>query len=316
MEQHQPLCAADCADCVDGLACCGSRAGAASRGWSGPAPPPPPPPQGPPPFTHDQTAWLRNVVSDAVGASIGSFASHVSAEFVAVREDLATVKFEANEAAMAASHAKDVAQTATSTAGAASRDIEEMRNSIDALSARVEALRTSEPSDTRRVARIGLLGWDATPEVLEERAHTLLAEAGIARGAFGPVAAVTGRGGLGSAVETVFASRASLEQAKVAVRGLRRVFDGDRAAWLDEARTRAETRPVRIMHRVADVIQALEAARPDRMAVGKDPQARATTVGGRRAVFVGADKLVWTPLAINRYDAAARSDAEALATSS
>lgn len=70
------------------------------------------------------------------------------------------------------------------------------------------------------------------------------------------------------------------------------------------------------MHRLSDILQEHEAAKPDRLAVTKEPQSRAVLVGGRRAAFVASDKVVWTPLAVGRYDAAARSDAEALAMAS
>lgn len=208
------------------------QAGAGPRTAAPAAPPPPPQPSRPAPYSPAQTDWLRNVVSDAVGASIGSFASHVSAEFIAVREEISASRFEASEASVAAGHAKSqaAAAAAASSASAAQRDMEDLRATMDALSARVELLRTAEPQDERRVARIRGLGWDTSPDLLEQRAVALLAEAGIGRAAFGPVAAIMGRIGLGSAVETVFASRAAMDQARVALRGLRVIFDGDRAA--------------------------------------------------------------------------------------
>lgn len=192
------------------------------------------------------------------------------------------------------------------------------QRSVDALSAQVERLSSSAASgagvaEGRRLARIGGLGWDTAAAELESRAIALLTAAGVERQAYGPVAAAVGRNGTGSAAETVFRTPAALDEARIAVRALKREYAPRTTAWLDVARTRAENAPVRTMHRIADMLVEIERARPDRLPVRREAGSRSVTVGETRVAHVSADKVMWTPAGVSRYAASDRADAEAVA---
>lgn len=169
--------------------------------------------------------------------------------------------------------------------------------------------------ETRAIARIGNIGWDESPAELEAAALAVLAAARVDRTCHGPVAAVVNRAGVGSAVETNFKSAADLQAARMAVRALRKECTRGRFAWLDTARTRAETQPVRILHRLADALEAIEEDRSDRQAVVRDVPAKAVSIGGRRLAFVSSEKITWTPQGLQRYGAEDREDAAVVALS-
>lgn len=99
----------------------------------------------------------------------------------------------------------------------------------------------------------------------------------------------------------------------MAVRALKRSYMQSGSAWLEVARTRAENAPVRAMHRVADFLAELERTRPDRLPVRREAASRGIAVGDVRIAYVASEKVVWTPAGLNRYSAADRSDAEAVA---
>lgn len=77
----------------------------------------------------------------------------------------------------------------------------------------------------------------------------------------------------------MFSTADSLALAKVAVHAPRRTFGTGAPAWLDTARTRAETRPLRAIHRLAEILADYEAQRSDKASIHKDMAAKAVSVG-------------------------------------
>lgn len=262
-------------------------------------------------------------MSDAIGASVAAslttFATHVGQDISEVREVAAAARFVAEEATLVAARGKvqsDEARLAAvhaqDTATVAAASAAEARRAIEALSARVEALSTRSTGEARTIARIGNMGWESSPSELEATALAVLAAARVDRMCHGPVAAVVNRAGVGSAD---FKSAADLQAARIAVRALRKECTPGRVALLDTARTRAETQPVRVLHRLADALEAVEEGRTDRQALVRDVPAKAVSMNGRRLAFVAAEKVTWTPHGLRRYAAEDRGDAAAVALS-
>lgn len=273
-----------------------------------------------PPFSASQLQWMSDALGASVAASLTTFAGHIGQEIAEAKEAAAGARFVAEEAALLASRGKEQAAdarreaaSASEAAAAAATSAAETRRAVDALAARVEALSARGPAQERTVARLGNLGWDATASELEAAAVSLLTAARVDRTLYGPVAAVVGRAGGGSAVETNFRSSDDLQAARIAVRALRRELVPGRVAWLDVARTRAETQHVRVLHRLAEALEAVEEGRDDRQPVVRDIPARAVAVGGRRLAFVTAERVSWTPHGTRRYGEGDREDAAAVA---
>lgn len=199
---------------------------------------------------------------------MGAFATHDAEGFSEVRDEVAAMRFDFNEVSVRMDKAEGAATTAATSAsvaandaGEALRSMDDMQKAIDAMSSKVERLATSATTGSatqgpaRKLARIRGSGWDVDPKKLESRATALLLDSGIRRDVFGPVGAVVNKAGLGSSAETVFATVDALEDARIAVWALRRSFGASTPAWVDVARTRAETRPLRMVHRIADMLE-------------------------------------------------------------
>lgn len=275
----------------------------------GPAHAPQKLPQGPAsrpgsaPFTQAQTDWIRTALGDAVGASLTTFAHHVQGDIEEMRTELSTVRFEATETAVKVGRLEGSASATAAIAQRAAADAADARKALDDLTARVERLTATGSAGARTVARLGNLGWDSEPHVLQTRGLELLRMAGVPPANHGPVAPVVASCGTGSMAEVVFVDSASLQAARVAVKARRHEFVAGKAAWLDEARTRAETAPVRHMHRLADAVAELEAERADATSVVRDGRSRSVTCAGRKVAYICDERVVWTSHGVQRYSA-------------
>lgn len=277
-------------------------------------------PRAPTPFPAEQSAWLRDAVADSIAASLEAFGSRMGAEVLELRGDVERVTSAAAD--MSRTLAKHDRRLSTTEARIAEAEAAAAaaQKSVDALSAHVERLAStcggSGGEEGRRLARLGGLGWDTPAADLEARAVDLLTAAGVSRQSYGPVAAAVGRSGKGSAAETVFQTCAALEEARVAVRALKRSYSQNSPAWLEVARTRAENAPVRAMHRAADLLAELERTRQDCLPVRRDAASRGIAACDTRVAYVAVEKIIWTPAGLARYSASDRSDAEAVAAAS
>lgn len=139
-----------------------------------------------------------------------------------------------------------------------------------------------------------------------ERAQALLAEAGVERSTWQGMAPLTPTGGLGSAAEVMFRAPQSLQAERLAVKALRKEHMAGKPAWLDAKRDRAETAPVRIVHRLhqalSDVARTASghqgSAAPE---VVKDVGGRSVRVRGVRVAHISRLRVRWTPAAAAHF---------------
>ena len=80
-------------------------------------------------------------------------------------------------------------------------------------------------------------------------ADKLLNDAQVDRGTIAVISPPTRPG---SSVDLIFKTPEDLQIAKAKFQRLNRVITGTRAVWLDARRTRSETRPARIVNRLAE----------------------------------------------------------------
>lgn len=288
-----------------------ARAAAPAAGVEGSAPQAAPAPESPIPFSRTQVAWMANAVSAANVAAMTAFGEALGEELESVRADVAQVRFTVEETAVRVERHTSQIDSIAERVDAATASSDVAMRAVENLETRFAALLADGgmAKEARVVARIGGLGWDSTPEDLHRAATEVLTEAGILPNAHGAVAAVLNRAGRGSSAETVFTNDGSLQTARIAVRALRKELVPGRYVWLDAARTRAELRPIRALHRAADILQDVEAARPDRLPITRDAGARAVSAGGQRVFQVARDQLIWTPAGARRYAESERRDA-------
>ena len=157
----------------------------------------------------------------------------------------------------------------------------------------------SIPYDQRTIARIGNLGWDTEADLIIARAKDVLQKAGVDDGQFRGLSAPRRKG---SMAELVFMSAASLQAARVLVQSLQMSFpEGHGMVWLDARLERSETRPARLVHRAAEMMEDVEAKREDRLPIAKKTGGKYIELGGRKAGFSHNGKWVFTELAKQRY---------------
>jgi hypothetical protein len=279
------------------------------------------------PFSANHCAWLQN----AVGASLATFGEHVE-QRVGVVE--AKVEATNKEVAELRKHIKDlqerlnkddsedwaerirkVEERATKAVAEVQKSSGRVQQSHAASSAGKSEPPQSTPYEQRTVARIGSLGWDTEKKILHERAQKVLIDAGVDPQAYTALVLVCGRSGKGSAAELVFRTPAGLQAARLQVRSLNREFDVGKPCWLDAKKERAELRPARIIHRIAQVLQELENGRDDKGEVKKDTIGKIVSVGGHRACFTLHGSLKWSAWSVARYPQSELEWAQAFAES-
>ena len=118
--------------------------------------------------------------------------------------------------------------------------------------------------------------------------------------------------------ELVFSTPDALQRARVLVRAIQKSFSQDdggrnRFVWLDVKKTTEEMRPARIVHRVAEAIQEIEATQSAPLQVDKKLYGKIVEVGGRKVGQVRNGTWVWLPFACNRYSQEQRENAKAIA---
>lgn len=283
------------------------------------------------PFDIHQIAWLSSAIGESVAASLTAFGGRVHHELEGIREDIGALRFghEETDVRLGRVHASlaELRERVESDATQTARRVGELEAAMAAMSSRVDAARVAAPSGAteRTIGRLGNLGWDTLPDVLETRAREVLKDAEVPAEAIRAVAASVGRLGRGSAVEVSFATAGHMDAAAVAVRALRRTYQDGRVVWLTAARTRAELAPVRSMHRLADFLADVvssEAYHGDRQAsrgtgarIARDPQRRAVSLGSERVAVVTAERVIWTRYGVGAFDESTRADGEAIAMS-
>ena len=88
---------------------------------------------------------------------------------------------------------------------------------------------------------------------------------------------------------------------------------GDKQVWLDVAKTHAELRPNRVIHRMGDMLGEAEAARQDKLPVDKKLGGKYINVGDDKVGYTLKGNWVWSEWAISRYSESFRDAAKAYA---
>jgi hypothetical protein len=171
----------------------------------------------------------------------------------------------------------------------------------------------STPYEMRTVARIGNLGWDTDEKILMERALELLGKANITQDMYTGLSASIGRSGTGSAAELCFYQSQKLQTARMAIKALRCEFSAGRVAWLDAKKERAEMKPARVVHRLADFLQDIENTREEKFEVEKVMNGKFVKINGQRVGFTLRGEWQWTAWACSRYSVETMEMAKAYA---
>ena len=76
----------------------------------------------------------------------------------------------------------------------------------------------------------------------------------------------------------------------------------DRTVWLDVKKSTAELRPARIVHRMAEIMEEIEAAEDPPLEVTKKLNGKYVEVGVKKRIGqVRNGSWVWLPFAMTRY---------------
>ena len=157
------------------------------------------------------------------------------------------------------------------------------------------------PYEQRTHAVLGGLGWDETAERLMQVASTTLTAAGVNSTTYGAATAIVSRNNEGSTVQLVFRTPAELSAAKFLVRAAACKGWSGKNVWLDAKKSRAEMKPARLVHRIAQVLQDFEDGRPDTQALEKNMVGKNVRIPAGQLGWSRAGVWIWTGLAKARY---------------
>ena len=179
-------------------------------------------------------------------------------------------------------------------------ELEKFKKSYNPDSAVPPNANSAPRYEERVLARVGNLGWDTPEAEIIQRCKQVLLTCGVSEAT---VRAVTAPRRTGSQAEVLFTSGAHLQEAAQLVKqkGIRIVET--KVVWLDVAKTRAELKPSRIVHRVAEIFGDFEAVKaPDqRREILKDLARKRVKVGGVRVMFTLYGELKWTEQAKSMF---------------
>ena len=260
-------------------------------------------------FSESQSEWLRT----AMRGALTHFGSVVEERFVALEgkvDALADLR-QRNECLE-----KHVLEIKQDTA----KSLEELRQRLDqqatvpptmpesantALDPAASSTRLAPagaictPYELRTVARIGNLGWNTEPGVIRDRAAAILTDAGVPADSWSGLCSTSAKPG--SSAELVFRDPSALQAARLKVKSLQRMIEGDRVVWLDAKRDRSEMRPARLTHRAFEALQDLGAERIGDKPFVKNIKGKFITLSGRRIGFSLRGDWKWTPEAVEFF---------------
>jgi hypothetical protein len=99
------------------------------------------------------------------------------------------------------------------------------------------------------------------------------------------------------------------------VKAVDKVFHDGRRIWLDAKREPSETKPLRMIHRIAEMLTDAEEERPDKLPTTKVMNTKQARVGSNRACMILDGRVKWTPWAATRYECDVLDGARAYAES-
>ena len=157
------------------------------------------------------------------------------------------------------------------------------------------------PYEQRTHAVLGGLGWDEPAARLMQTANNTLTKAGVDPTTYSAVTAIVTRNDEGSTVQLVFRSPAELSAAKLQVRAAQCKGWSGKNVWLDAKKSRAEMKPARLVHRIAQVLQDFEDSRPDKQVLEKNMIGKNVKIPAGQLGWSRAGAWIWTNLAKTRY---------------
>ena len=92
----------------------------------------------------------------------------------------------------------------------------------------------------------------------------------------------------------VFLEASRLRSARLSVKAANVTFGEDEFAWLDVKKDRAELRPGRIVHRMAEILIEIESAKEDQLGIEKFLNGKYIKVGTNRVGFTYKGEWQWT----------------------
>lgn len=177
----------------------------------------------------------------------------------------------------------------------------------------------SDPRSSSSVAAVvvGSLGWNASADILIERAKAVLMEALPDVHASLPLVPIINQKGEGSAIETLLPV-ALVPEARVRVKALCRSLTGAKGiGWLDHRRSLRDAASARMIHKLFDAVAELEEQRADAHTIAKKVPARQLwTQNWQRVGWLHGLRVRWSPWAVSWYQAVDMESAASFAEGS
>ena len=289
------------------------------------------------PFSNQQLQWMGQAVAASNEAVLKIFGEHVEQRFQSVEAEVTTNSEKINELVQEVHRLRAVTkeledlqlkakieavdakicgteQRLAEIAASPSQpdtppsDLTRLKERIDASAASDDT-----PYEQRTVAVCGNLGRDCTAVQVECHCKELLNEIGIKDEAVLGVAALV-KNDNGSMCEIVFDTPDTLALARVKVKALRKQIKQGHTVWLDAKKSRNETRPNRMVHRIAQHVEMLESEAGLNRKVVKNTLMRSVKLDNAVIGHATHARWVWTEVAAEKLSREQLDRAEAFAT--
>ena len=153
------------------------------------------------------------------------------------------------------------------------------------------------PYEQRTVAKIGGFAFDTPAAEMCDFAKAKLEVAGVNADNYSNLHSPHAKG---SWLLLTFSTAKALQDARMTFQA-RKFESNGRKIWLDAAKTRAELRPARLIHRAFTAISDQEKDKTDTMDVEKNLKGKQVKVGQEVAAYTLNSELKWTTFARQRY---------------
>ena len=179
----------------------------------------------------------------------------------------------------------------------------------------IKSAASSVPYEQRTQATLGCLGWDTPADQLVQRGEQVLGDCGYKKPDHYTAISCPRRDG-GSLCHVHFSSATVLQEAKLKVRTLSKVYHQERQVWLDASKSREELAPNRYLHRMATHLELLQNMKQDPEPVIKNVPTKTMTIGGVLIGYASSAGWTWGAKSIDKIALQDQPQALAYATSS
>jgi len=178
----------------------------------------------------------------------------------------------------------------------ASSDVKQLESKLADIQEEQKQIKANSPTTSLSSwAVMGCLGWDTAGETLVERAKISLHNAGVKEDQYSFLSATRDPG---SMVTLRFVSQQVLDDSILRVRSRKApAYDSGKAVWLDHALTPEQTRPVKMIHRAHEQIEAVFLSKGIKKKVEKYVRDRRIKVAGHVVISIFKGALKWGPAA-------------------